>query len=137
MFRIAYRSSLCPHTKAADIKRIVDAANSRNAGLSITGAWMLHERDCLASIEGPPLAVREVMDTIWDDPRHTNVSIVAMEQCDDRMFGGWALRFLPKNVIDSEPSLQDHAGVAWLSGFGGGLDAFYGDRHDGAHHAAH
>lgn len=125
MFRVAYRSSLCPHTKAADIERIVTTANSRNADLKITGAWMLYGDECLAAIEGPPLAVREIMDTIWDDPRHTDVNLVAMEQCDDRLFDGWALRFLPKSEIESEPSLQNHAGVAWLASFAGGVDAFY------------
>ncbi len=132
MFRIAYRSNLCPHTKSADIDRIVAIANSRNADLQITGAWMLHDGDCLAAIEGPPLAVREIMDTIWDDPRHTDVNLMHMEQCDDRLFSGWALRFLPKKAVEADPQLQSHAGLTWLSGFAGGLNAFYAPRQTGA-----
>ena len=128
MFRVAYRSSLCPHTKASDIQRIVATANARNTELKITGAWMLYDTDCLAAIEGPPLAVREIMDTIWDDPRHTDVHLVAMEQCDERLFDGWALRFLPKSEVDADPALRDHAGLNWLSNFAGGLDTFYTPR---------
>lgn len=125
MFRVAYRSNLCPETKPADIKRIVAAANARNADLDITGVWMLSDGDCLSAIEGPPLAVREIMDTIWDDPRHTDVKLVVMEQTDERLFDGWALRFLPNEEIEADPGLHDHAGVSWLAAHAGGVDAFY------------
>jgi acylphosphatase len=126
VFRVAYRSILCPETKSTDIQRIVAAANARNADLGITGVWMLSDGDCLAAIEGPPLAVREIMDTIWDDPRHTNVKLVAMEQSEDRLFDGWALRFLPEQEIAADPGLQNHVGVSWLAEHAGGVDAFYG-----------
>lgn len=132
MFRVAYRSNLCPQTKPTDIQRIVAIANARNAELQITGAWMLSDGDCLAAIEGPPLAVREMMDTIWDDPRHTDVKLLAMEQCDERLFDGWALRFLPKQDIEAEPALHHHAGLAWLAAFAGGVDAFYTPRRSDA-----
>lgn len=127
MFRIAYRSRLTKGTNETDIAAIIKHAVERNGALGITGAWMICDGECLSSIEGPPLAVKAVAESIWDDPRHTAFRLVGMEHTDERLFEGWPLNLLDPGALKDNPKLQDHAGVLWLSAFEGGIDGFFGD----------
>ena len=127
MFRIAYRSRLSNGTDATDITVIVKNAVERNNSLGITGAWMICDGECLSAIEGPPLAVKALAESIWDDPRHTAFRLVAMEHTEERLFEGWSLTLLDPGTLKDNPHLQDHDGVKWLSDFEGGIDGFFGD----------
>jgi hypothetical protein len=125
MFRIAYRSKLTPGTETRAIDAILKTATERNEALGISGAWMISDGDCLASIEGPPLAVRDVAESIWDDPRHIGFRLVAMEHTDERLFEGWPLQLVNSETVKADPELVRHEGVTWLAQFAGGADRFF------------
>jgi len=125
MFRIAYRSKLTPGMESSAIDAIIKTAVERNEALGISGAWMMSDGDCLASIEGPPLAVRDVAESIWDDPRHMGFRLVAMEHTEERLFDGWPLQLVNRETVKSDPELVRHQGVAWLAKFAGGADRFF------------
>jgi hypothetical protein len=125
MFRIAYRSKLTPGTEPGAVEAILKTAVERNEALGISGAWMISDGDCLASIEGPPLAVRDVAESIWDDPRHMGFRLVAMEHTDERLFDGWPLQLVNRDTVKTDPEIARHEGVAWLSKFAGGADRFF------------
>ncbi len=127
MFRIAYRSRLAGATGQSDVEDILKAAGARNSALGITGAWMICDGECLAAIEGPPLAVKEVAELIWDDHRHTGFRLVSMEHTEERMFDGWPLKYLCAGTLKDEPELLEHPGIGWLGKLGGGVEKFYGD----------
>lgn len=73
------------------------------------------------------MAVKSVMESIWDDPRHTEFQLIAMQHCDQPLFEGWPFRYLEAATIKDEPGLQKHEGVHWLGNLDGGLERFYGD----------
>ncbi len=127
MFRIAYRSRLAGSTSQHDIEDIMKTATERNSSLGVTGAWMVCDGDCIASIEGPPLAVKQIAESIWDDPRHTGFRLVSMEHTEDRLFEGWELKFLDAGTVKDDPKLLEHPGVSWLGNLAGGTEKFFGD----------
>ncbi len=127
MFRIVYRSRLAKTVDRADIKVILEQSTKRNSQLGITGAWMECDGKCLSSIEGPPLAVKAVAESLWDDPRHTDFRLIAMGQTEQRLFDGWSLKFLDAAAVKDDPALREHEGVVWLAEKVGSLEGFYGD----------
>ncbi len=123
MFRIVYTSRLDPAIGRAEIEAIVARAQARNKRDGITGAWLMRGRDCLSALEGPPKAVRETTERIWDDRRHSEFRLHEMKPTDDRHFEGWDLEFL--DVDDqSLARIEAHPGLSWLCRFAGGAEAF-------------
>ena len=123
MFRIVYTSSLDPAVGSAEVEAIIRDSQARNARHAITGAWLMHERECLSALEGPPEAVRLVTERIWDDRRHNKFRLRDMKAADHRLFEGWPLQFLDAAWADAE-QWNDHPGLRWLCSFAGGVDAF-------------
>lgn len=123
MFRIVYTSRLDPAIGRAEIEAIVARAQARNREDRVTGAWLMRGRDCLSALEGPPKAVRDTTERIWDDHRHSEFRLHAMKATDHRHFEGWDLEFV--DVDDASLArIEAHPGLRWLCGFAGGAEAF-------------
>lgn len=123
MFRIVYTSSLDPAVGNAEVEAIIKNAQAYNAHHAITGAWLMHGRDCLSALEGPPEAVRQLTERIWDDRRHSQFRLRDMKAADHRLFEGWPLQFF--DAYSGDPEVwNDHPGLRWLCGFAGGVDSF-------------
>lgn len=123
MFRVVYTSRLAPDLGSAEIASIVHASQARNARDGVTCAWLMRERDCLSALEGPPLAVRNTVERIWDDRRNTDFRIAFMTTSEHRLFEGWPIKFIEVDE-DARDMLTGHEGLNWLCGFAGGADAF-------------
>jgi len=123
VFRIVYTSSLDPAVGIAEVEAIVRDAQAHNGRLAITGAWLMHRRDCLAALEGPPEAVRQLTERIWDDRRHAQFRLRDMKAVEYRQFEGWPLRYLDAASADPE-ELSADPGLRWLCGFAGGVETF-------------
>lgn len=78
---------------------ILEAAQSRNAQLGLTG--LLHREVDLffQYLEGPAAALSEVMGLILADPRHEGLRVLAEGACQDRRFGGWSMGFTSRSNL--------------------------------------
>jgi hypothetical protein len=123
VFRVVYSSRLDPAIGVAEIAAIVDKAQRKNRRHNISGVWLMRDRDCLSALEGPPQAVRAVVERIWDDKRHFDFQLLQMDTPDHREFEGWDLEYFQINEGACE-TLSSHAGLKWLCEFAGGASAF-------------
>lgn len=128
MFRVAYRSTLRPDVGVAEIASILTEGAARNAAIGVSSALLLGGRRCLHALEGPPHAVRAILEPIWDDKRHDQFAVIDMVGGEPSLFDGWPLKLIDARTLSAEPRLRLHAGVLWLAALEGGLDTFFGAR---------
>lgn len=124
MFRVAYRSTLDSGVGEAEIESIAVQAAQRHAQVGITGVWLLSGRHCLCSIEGDPREIRQVVEKVWDDPRHGAFTLLDMGASETSLFN-WPFRVIRTESVVADPAVLEHPGVSWLSDFAGGADAFF------------
>lgn len=124
MFRIVFTSRLYDGIGPAEVASIHAAAIARNRETGITGAWLIRGKDCLSALEGPPLAVRETTERIWDDRRHGDFKLEHMSACERRLFADWPLEQLTPADFEAKPDLFVHQGLSWLGDCVGGLESF-------------
>jgi hypothetical protein len=123
VFRIVYTSTLDPAIGSAEVEAIVRDAQAHNERHAITGVWLMHGRDCLSALEGPPEAVRQLAERIWDDRRHAQFRLRDMKAVEYRLFEGRPLQFLDATTADPEDWSAD-PGLRWLCSFAGGVETF-------------
>lgn len=76
---------------AAEIRRILDAANRNNPRLGVTGALLYSGGYFCQVIEGPQAVLEDLFETIQMDPRHGDVTVLHFEPIDARGFSDWAM----------------------------------------------
>ncbi|MEQ8434121.1 MAG: BLUF domain-containing protein [Oceanicaulis sp.] len=132
MFRIAYRSTLHAGVGEAEIASIARQAAEQNQAAGLNGVWVLSGRRCLGALEGDPRVLRHLIETIWDDPRHSGFEVLDMRSRDDALLA-WPFLLVRAETLEREPELKDHQALQWLGAFEGGLEAFFASpRRDGA-----
>lgn len=91
--RIRYVSRLSQPMDEAEIQRIGEHAAAKNAILGITGFLMTTGGLFYQVLEGPAEAVDELLGTIRDDPRHSDVLVLGSEDgVTDRLYPGWTMQ---------------------------------------------
>jgi hypothetical protein len=124
MFRVAYRSTLDSGVGEAEIESIATQAAQKNAQAGITGVWLLDGRRCLSAIEGDPREIRQVIETIWDDPRHGAFTLLDVGASEISLFTS-PFQLIRSQSVVADPAVLEHPGVRWLCDFAGGADAFF------------
>src|SRR3954470_21858727 len=98
VFSIAYRSrSLIQGLTAeclGELTLLLDAARLRNRSLNVTGALIFTEGLFAQILEGEEAAVRQILESIQKDPRHTDVYVLPGEQHAQRRFQNWSMAFV-------------------------------------------
>lgn len=89
------------------VNSLLDVARSRNAVEGVTGALMFNEGRFTQILEGSKTAVSEIFKSIKEDPRHTDVSVIATQNIANRRFQTWAMAFVGK----SESARQYYKGI--------------------------
>ena len=125
MFRVAYRSTLNPGVGEAEISSIARQAAENNQVAGVNGVWMLSGRRCLGALEGDPRVLRHMIETVWDDPRHSGFEVLDMRSRDEALLD-WPFLLVRAETLEREPGLKEHHALTWLGAFEGGLDAFFG-----------
>lgn len=107
---ILYCSELAPDLPPDTVASIVARARVRNGELGITGLLVFGGQRFCQHIEGPPDALRSLMDRIARDPRHVDVRVAWQGELAARRYSGFRL-----GLAESEgPDLM--AGVHALDG---------------------
>jgi hypothetical protein len=110
LFEIFYCSVLTQDLPPATVGAIVTQARARNAQHEITGLLVFDGMRFCQHLEGPPDAVKALMQRIDRDSRHTDVRVVYQGAVAARRYSGFGL-----GLAESEgPHLM--AGVHALDG---------------------
>lgn len=74
-----------------EIESILSIARSKNKDLSITGALLYSGGYFSQVIEGPLEAIEELFETIQNDPRHSEVTVLHFNPIEIRSFSEWSM----------------------------------------------
>ena len=105
VFRLVYRSQsrIDADESKTELGGIFTTARHNNKRLGITGALVITDDAFAQALEGDESAVRGLYETIRQDPRHENVTLLEAGPVEDRVFGRWAMA---KVAADGGPDIR-------------------------------
>lgn len=116
------RTAGTPEAVEGTIRSILAVSRVNNARVGVTGALMFNA-GCFAQVlEGPSAAVEATFERIQQDERHGEVTLLAFDVVEDRLFTEWSMAY----VGASEAAADRYGDVAAASGFD--LARMTGDR---------
>ena len=74
------------------LEEILTKSRSNNPAIGITGSLIYHSDLFLQLLEGPPLAVHKLYQTILADSRHADIVNLCDETFSRRLFASWAMK---------------------------------------------
>ena len=74
------------------LEDILTKSRSNNPAIGVTGNLIYHADLFLQLLEGPPLAVHKLYQTILADNRHADIVNLRDETFSRRLFASWAMR---------------------------------------------
>ena len=74
------------------LEEILTKSRSNNPAVGITGSLIYHSDLFLQLLEGPPLAVNKLYQTILADNRHADIVNLCDETFSRRLFASWAMK---------------------------------------------
>jgi len=100
ILRLQYVSRAAPELAPAEVRDISQQATAFNARAGITGALVFTGKHFSQVIEGPPAAVRMLMDAIASDARHRAVRMLYECKATKRRFESWAMMLVEDAGLD-------------------------------------
>lgn len=88
---IVYHSAGNPAISSIDLDELLTQARAKNRATGVTGMLLAENGRFLQVLEGPEGAVRDLMETIADDPRHEHVRVLDEAPIQARRFPDWAM----------------------------------------------
>jgi hypothetical protein len=113
-FRLVYRShSRIPADRRREVlAEIFLVARANNKNLQITGALLVTDHHFVQTLEGEESRVRALFDRISRDERHDEVTVVAEETPEGRVFSRWAMA---RVSADGGPDIPLHTADGRIS----------------------
>ena len=111
LLELLYVSVLAPHQRPTVVGQIVAQARARNAERGITGLLVFDGLHFCQHIEGPPEALRPLMERIRLDARHSDVQVLYEGPRDERRYHRFDLGFAQSDEPDElqpEPDSWHH-----------------------------
>jgi hypothetical protein len=90
--RVIYRSRALRPFSIADLHALTEASRQRNSREHITGVVLYDNERFYQWLEGPDLSIERVMQSIRQDPRHTDVEVLDRSASPVRSFAGWSMK---------------------------------------------
>jgi adenylate cyclase len=91
--RIDYISRFSKPLSHAEIDALAEQAERTNESLGITGLLMTTGGIFYQILEGPSEEVDRLFSRIMEDPRHTDVLVLSMQEAvEDRYFPAWSMK---------------------------------------------
>ncbi len=92
--RLIYASDALAGLSYRDVREIQEVAASLNRAVGITGLLCYGSGQFLQALEGEREAVNTLYHHIEHDPRHTNCSLMLVEDITTRDFGEWSMKVI-------------------------------------------
>jgi hypothetical protein len=90
----------------ANIEQILTSSRRNNASYGVTGALLFGD-GCFAQVlEGRREDVETLFEAILHDPRHRDVTVMAMHAVAQRSFGQWAMAFGGVDGVSYDPGIR-------------------------------
>lgn len=113
-FVVVYRSTALISSQK-DLNALLDHSRANNAAKNITGIMLYYDMTFFQVLEGDEQAVRNLLDTISKDPRHTMMEVVFTRSAHRRVFGDWSMEMIdvsPEDLDNILSSLSDYGPTA-------------------------
>lgn len=92
--RVAYTSLAAIDLTEEQLLDIHEVARDLNGIDGISGLLIFNGTHFLQWIEGPPLAIDDLLERLKRDPRHSGVEIREEDMADERLFGDWRMELV-------------------------------------------
>lgn len=120
LYRLIYASRVAPGVGMKEIRAILEASHRNNARHAVTGVLVFNAGYFFQWLEGGRAAISERFARISNDPRHTQVELLAFDAVSARRFTDWQMGYLGEGVINQELFLRySSTGEFSPSGFSG------------------
>lgn len=107
MLSLIYASTATKLFTQQELVELLEISQKNNVKTDITGMLLYRGGNFIQVIEGEPDAVLELYETIKQDPRHKDVTLLSKDPIKNRQFPNWSMGF--RNI--------DQMTVAELEGF--------------------
>ena len=104
MYELFYMSMSPDGFFEPELKELLQQARLKNSALGVTGMLVYCGWEFIQILEGEEDVVKELYQTIFNDPRHRSVEVFYQGAIQQRAFTGWSMAF---QVID-ESDLGAH-----------------------------
>ena len=99
---VTYTSLARPGLQESDLEAIGTTAQRENAARGITGLLIFNGTHFLQIIEGAPDALRQLIDNLRRDIRHSAVEVRHDDPIGQRSFPGWSMEVVKVSANCSE-----------------------------------
>lgn len=103
IFTALYSSNAAAPMSSADLAALLEQSRAANRDRAITGMLLYDRGRFIQILEGPLDAVRDLLDRIREDPRHTGMRLLMDEMIERRQFAEWSMGFLLTPDADGPP----------------------------------
>jgi hypothetical protein len=90
--KLVYRSRAVHPLSSLELYKLTLAAQARNRAEAITGLVLYDEDSFFQWLEGPADGLERIMQSIRNDPRHTDIEVLDRQSATARVFGDWSMK---------------------------------------------
>lgn len=101
LWSLVYRSRPSAGLDGPAVARMLHRARKENRAAGISGVLVMGENEIIQWLEGPELAVRQLLAKIIADPRHHSVSVMESFPVQKRLFGNWSMLLAGEEVPEA------------------------------------
>jgi hypothetical protein len=106
MLSLIYSSVATSVLEPHELTALLEQSRASNEQTGITGMLLYRNGYFLQVLEGPDTAVRQKMQAIRDDARHTKVSVLLEDVIEDRQFPDWTMGFPAEDELEHVPGYR-------------------------------
>src|SRR5574343_1452728 len=93
MLQLVYVSSATSLFSKAELLELLTQSRIKNSALGITGMLLYKDGNFMQMLEGEDKAVRQLFETIRNDPRHHDSIVLIEEPAETAYFPDWSMGF--------------------------------------------
>ena len=93
MFQLVYVSKAAKSFGKSELTKLLRQANANNKKAGISGILVYKDDQFIQVLEGEEADIRDLFEKIRQDPRHTEISILAQGYIPQPEFPDWAMGF--------------------------------------------
>ncbi len=107
LYHLTYRSIAIPEITIGQIEDILKTARNFNSKNDISGCLVFSKGYFIQLLEGSKDTIKELMDSIDMDKRHTNIDILSEGEVENRIFKTWDMAYLkPSEKMQSDKATE-------------------------------
>ena len=107
LYHLTYRSTAIPEITIEQIEDILKTARNFNSKNDVTGCLVFSKGYFIQLLEGSKDTIKDLMDHIDMDKRHTNIDILSEGEAEKKFFETWDMAYLkPSEKMQSDKATE-------------------------------